>query len=308
MSMSSFVSPITRWFDTTTGARVSDTDLDRVDLIRILPFILLHLSTLFVLAVGWSPVAVTVAVMAYLIRMFAVTGFYHRYFSHRSYRTSRIGQFVFALLGATAVQRGPLWWAAHHRHHHRHSDSEQDPHSPGRNGFLWSHMLWLTTRRNFATDTSAVPDLARFPELRFLDRFDILVPALFATGMYVLGELLPPAFETTGWQMVVWGFIISTLVLFHGTCTINSLAHRFGKRRYDTEDDSRNSWILALVTLGEGWHNNHHHCPGAVRQGFYWWEIDVTYYVLKGLERIGVIWDLNDVPERAYQPSQEVRT
>jgi stearoyl-CoA desaturase (delta-9 desaturase) len=298
--MSAILNPITRWFDTETTDNVDETNLDRVDLVRVMPFVLLHLWITSVIFVGWSPVALTAAVLAYAVRMFAITGAYHRYFSHRSYSTSRAMQFLLAVVGATAVQRGPLWWAAHHRHHHRHSDSSQDPHSPTEHGLLWSHMLWLTTRRNFATDLQAVPDLARYPELRFLDRYDTLVPVLFAAFTFGLGALLPESFGTSGWQMLVWVFVISTLVLFHGTCTINSLAHRFGTKRYATSDESRNNWLLALITLGEGWHNNHHHCPGAVRQGFYWWEIDITYYGLRVLESLGLIWDLNPVPAKAY--------
>jgi len=298
--MSAILNPITRWFDTETTDNVDETNLDRVDLVRVMPFVLLHLWIASVIFVGWSPVALTAAVLAYAVRMFAITGAYHRYFSHRSYSTSRAMQFLLAVVGATAVQRGPLWWAAHHRHHHRHSDSSQDPHSPTEHGLLWSHMLWLTTRRNFATDLQAVPDLARYPELRFLDRYDTLVPVLFAAFTFGLGALLPESFGTSGWQMLVWVFVISTLVLFHGTCTINSLAHRFGTKRYATSDESRNNWLLALITLGEGWHNNHHHCPGAVRQGFYWWEIDITYYGLRVLESLGLIWDLNPVPAKAY--------
>ena len=303
--MSAILNPITRWFDTETTDNVDETNLDRVDLVRVMPFVLLHLSIASVIFVGWSPVALTAAVLAYAVRMFAITGAYHRYFSHRSYSTSRAMQFLLAVVGGTAVQRGPLWWAAHHRHHHRHSDSSQDPHSPTEHGLLWSHMLWLTTRRNFATDLQAVPDLARYPELRFLDRYDTLVPVLFAAFTFGLGALLPESFGTSGWQMLVWVFVISTLVLFHGTCTINSLAHRFGTKRYATSDESRNNWLLALITLGEGWHNNHHHCPGAVRQGFYWWEIDITYYGLRVLESLGLIWDLNPVPAKAYSETSK---
>lgn len=303
--MSAILNPITRWFDTETTDNVDETNLDRVDLVRVMPFVLLHLSIASVIFVGWSPVALTAAVLAYSVRMFAITGAYHRYFSHRSYSTSRAMQYLLAVVGATAVQRGPLWWAAHHRHHHRHSDSSQDPHSPTEHGLLWSHMLWLTTRRNFATDLQAVPDLARYPELRFLDRYDTLVPVLFAAFTFGLGALLPESFGTSGWQMLVWVFVISTLVLFHGTCTINSLAHRFGTKRYATSDESRNNWLLALITLGEGWHNNHHHCPGAVRQGFYWWEIDITYYGLRVLESLGLIWDLNPVPAKAYSETSK---
>ena len=250
--------------------------------------------------VGWSPVAIAVAFLFYFTRMLAITGFYHRYFSHKSFKTSRFTQFVFALLGATAAQRGPLWWAAHHRHHHVHSDQEQDVHSPARHGFLWSHMGWFTASRNFSTNLTRVKDLAKYKELVWLDRFDSLVPLLFAAFIFGLGELLNalnPSLGTNGLQLVVWGFFISTVALYHATYTVNSLAHQFGKRRYRTKDDSRNSLLIALITCGEGWHNNHHHYPGSVRQGFYWWEIDFTFYFLKLLAWAGVIWDLKTVPE-----------
>ncbi|MSR01263.1 MAG: acyl-CoA desaturase [Gemmatimonadetes bacterium] len=248
----------------------------------------MHAACLGVIWVGWSWGAVSVALALYLVRMFAITGFYHRYFSHRAFKTSRVTQFAFALLGASAVQRGPLWWAAHHRKHHRHSDTEEDVHSPRHHGFWWSHMGWITSPANFATDLEAVPDLAQYPELRFLDRFDILVPIVLAVTLFVVG----------GWQWLVWGFFVSTVVLFHCTCFINSLAHVLGRRRYQTGDDSRNSLLLALVTLGEGWHNNHHRFPGAARQGFFWWEVDLTYYALQILQRFRLVWDLRPVPQR----------
>jgi stearoyl-CoA desaturase (delta-9 desaturase) len=231
--------------------------------------------------------------------MFAVTGCYHRYFSHKTYTTSRAGQFVLALLGATAVQRGPLWWAYHHRHHHRHSDEPDDAHSPHVHGFWWSHIGWISSRRNFPTDYSQVRDLARYPELVFLNRFDAVVPALFALAIWSLGHFLgvhAPSLGTNGGQLLVWGFFVSTTALFHGTSCINSMAHLMGRRRYETEDDSRNSFILALVTLGEGWHNNHHRYQAAPRNGFYWWEFDPTYYGLKALSWTGLIWDLKRVP------------
>jgi stearoyl-CoA desaturase (delta-9 desaturase) len=231
--------------------------------------------------------------------MFAITGFYHRYFSHKAFKTSRPMQFLFGLIGATSVQRGPLWWAAHHRNHHRHSDTELDVHSPVRHGFLWSHMGWFLTRAGFRTDRSRIKDLLRFPELRLLDRFDILVPVALAAALFLLGNWLEsnhPGLGTSGPQLLVWGFFVSTVVLFHATVTINSLAHRFGSRRYETSDDSRNNWWLALITFGEGWHNNHHHFPGSARQGFRWWEIDLTYYVLRLLSLFGLVWDLKPVP------------
>jgi stearoyl-CoA desaturase (delta-9 desaturase) len=277
---------------------------DRVDWVRCIPFILLHVGCLGVLFTGWSVTAVALAVALYFVRMFAVTGIYHRYFSHRTYKTSRFGQFLLALWGGTAVQRGPLWWAYHHRHHHRHSDDEPDVHSPHVHGFWWSHIGWITSRRNFPTDYSTVRDLARYPELVFLNRFDTLVPLAFAATIWSVGyglEHYAPALGVTSWQLLVWGFFISTTALFHGTSCINSLAHLIGRRRFSTDDHSRNSFLLSLITLGEGWHNNHHRFQSSVRQGFFWWEIDITYYVLRALSWTGFIWDLNAVPESIYR-------
>jgi stearoyl-CoA desaturase (delta-9 desaturase) len=244
-------------------------------------------------------VALSVTLVLYLVRMFAITGFYHRYFSHRSFKTSRVGQFIFGLLGASAVQRGPIWWAAHHRHHHVHSDKPDDVHSPVQHGFFWSHMGWFMSHKHFAADLSRVKDLLKYPELRFLDRFDIAVPTILGVGVFLLGVLLKqaaPGLGTNGWQMLVWGFFISTVAVYHGTYTINSLSHVFGRQRYKTGDASRNNVWLAIITLGEGWHNNHHHYPASVRQGFYWWEFDITFYLLKLMSYFGVIWDLKPVP------------
>ncbi len=292
---------IVRWFDGWADAEtIEEREPLCADWMRCLPIVAMHAACLGVIWVGWSGTAVAVAVALYAIRMFAITGFYHRYFSHRTFKTSRVGQFLFALLGACAVQRGPLWWAGHHRHHHRYSDQENDTHSPRRHGFLWSHMGWFTSRANFATNLRAVADLAKFPELRFLDRFDVLVAVSLAAFLYLVGvvlAILAPALGTSGLQMLTWGFFISTVVLYHGTYTINSLAHKIGRKRYETQDESGNSFLLALITLGEGWHNNHHHYPASVRQGFYWWEIDLTYYVLVLLSWTGLIWDLRPVPE-----------
>ena len=287
-----------RWFDTSAEVPLGER-ADRIDWLRALPFIAMHLACLAVIWVGFSWFAVGVAVVLYALRMFALTGFYHRYFSHKAFRTSRGVQFVFAAIGATCVQRGPLWWAAHHRHHHRHTDTPADPHSPSQHGFWWSHMGWFLTPRGFRTNWEAIPDLRKFPELRLLDRFDILLPVLLAVGLYQLGEWLQhahPALDTNGPQLLVWGFFLSTIVLFHATVTINSLAHVFGSRRFDTRDDSRNNWLLALITFGEGWHNNHHHFPGSARQGFRWWEVDFTWYGLKAMSWLGLVSDLKPVP------------
>jgi stearoyl-CoA desaturase (delta-9 desaturase) len=289
---------LARWLDSSAGAALDDDD-QRIDWLRTLPFIGLHLACVAVIWVGVSGFAVATAVLLYVIRMFAITGFYHRYFSHRAFRASRTVQFVFAAIGASSVQRGPLWWAAHHRNHHRHADGELDPHSPVRRGFLWSHVGWFLTPRGFRTDWKMIRDLARFPELRLLDRFDILMPVVLAVTLYALGHYLGGAYPqlgTSGMQLVVWGFCISTVVLFHATFMINSLAHRFGSRRFGTHDASRNNWLLALITFGEGWHNNHHRFPGAARQGLHWWEFDMTYYGLSVLSWLGLVRDLRPFP------------
>lgn len=290
---------VLRWFDTGAQAPAAGTGGNRVDWLRALPFVAMHLACLAVIWVGVSWVAVGVALALYALRMFAITAFYHRYFAHRTFRTSRAVQFVFALIGAASVQRGPLWWAAHHRNHHRHTETAADPHSPTVHGFWWSHMGWFLTAEGFRTDWARIPDLARYPELRWLDRFDTLVPVALAAALFGLGALLErvaPGLGTSGGQMLVWGFFISTVVLFHATVTINSLAHRFGRRRFATGDDSRNNLWLALLTFGEGWHNNHHFFPGTARQGFYWWEVDITWYGLRVMAALRLVRDLKPVP------------
>jgi stearoyl-CoA desaturase (delta-9 desaturase) len=301
---------ILRWFDADyfpEGIETARAKPDSVDWRRCIPFIFLHAGCLAVLFVGWSWVAAGAALFLYIVRMAAVTGFYHRYFAHRTFRTSRAGQFIFAVLGNSAVQRGPLWWAAVHRHHHQHSDDAEDVHSPGMRGFWWAHIGWMTSTRNFPTDYDRVKDLARYPELVFLNRFDLIVPFFLALATIAAGSIIGrlwPASGVTGAQMLVWCFFISTVVLLHATLCINSLAHTFGRRRYDTDDESRNSLLLAIITLGEGWHNNHHFCMTTARQGFFWWEIDVTYYLLKTLSWTGAIWDLHPVPAKAYEPTR----
>jgi stearoyl-CoA desaturase (Delta-9 desaturase) len=276
----------------------------------MVPYLFLHAGCLLLFWVGWSWFAVGVAALLYVIRMFAVTAFYHRYFSHRAFRTSRFLQFCFAILGNTSMQRGPLWWASTHRHHHAHSDEETDKHSPVHRGFVWSHIGWLTSRRNFPTDYSKVKDLAAFPELVFLNRHDFFVPVIFGGLLWALGAALAvwaPGLGTDGPQLFVWGFFVSTVVLLHGTLFINSLAHMTGTRRFKTGDDSRNSLPLALITLGEGWHNNHHRYAHSARQGFYWYEVDVTWYLLRAMAALGLIWDLKEVPAQVYQEAGKRR-
>ena len=289
---------IVAWFDSNANIAV-DNNPDKIEFLRILPFILLHLACFTVFFVGFSATALIIAVMLYALRMFAITGFYHRYFAHKAFKTSRFVQFIFAFLAASSAQRGPLWWASHHRHHHANSDKPEDSHSPVQRGFFWSHISWFLTNKNFNSKNERVKDLLVYPELKFLDRFDVIAPLFLAASLYVLGaalEIYAPHLQTSGLQLLVWGFVISTVVLYHMTFTVNSLAHVWGKRRFNTSDQSRNNSLIALLTLGEGWHNNHHHFPSAARQGFYWWEIDLTYYGLKILSALGLIWDLRKVP------------
>ncbi|MEA2699530.1 MAG: hypothetical protein QOI66_3801 [Myxococcales bacterium] len=254
-----------------------------------IPFWLMHaIAVAGIFYVGWSWWGAGLAVLSYFVRMVVVTAAYHRYFSHRSFKTSRVFQFLLALGAQSAAQKGVLWWAAHHRWHHKHSDTTLDVHSAKLTGFLYSHVGWILGDTWNATDEKAVSDLARFPELRFLNRSGIsLLPAV----------LLAVACATLGGAFgLVWGFFVSTVLLWHGSFSINSLSHMFGGRRFATDDDSRNNLLLALITTGEGWHNNHHHYQSSANQGFYWWEVDVTYYVLRGLAAVGLIWDLRRPP------------
>ncbi|MBN1586742.1 MAG: chalcone isomerase family protein [Candidatus Omnitrophica bacterium] len=274
--------------------------LDPIDYRGAVPFFLLHLACLAVFWVGVSPVALGVFLATLVLRMFGLTAGYHRYFSHRSYKTSRAFQMVLALLGVASLQMGPLWWAAHHRHHHRNADTDQDIHSP-KEGFWWSHMGWIVRRRFYPENIeSRVPDLAKFSELVWLNRHPYAVPLALAALLFAFGVFLEatrPELGTNGAQLLIWGFVLSTIVLYHCTFMVNSVAHIFGSRRFDTPDLSRNNLWVALLTMGEGWHNNHHRYPGSERQGFYWWEIDLTHTILKGLSWMRIVWDLRSPPK-----------
>jgi stearoyl-CoA desaturase (delta-9 desaturase) len=235
---------------------------------------------------GWSWSGAVLALALYLVRMFGITAGFHRYFAHRSFRTSRAFQLVLAVLATSSVENGPLWWAAHHRAHHRYSDTPADIHSAKQRGLFWAHMGWILVERYKQTDLARVRDLARYPELRWLDRH-ALVPGLALAAILL---------ASGGLWALLWGFFVSTTLLWHGTFAVNSLAHKFGRRRYATGDESRNSFLIALFTLGEGWHNNHHHYQASERQGFYWWELDVTHYLLTVLSWFGLVWKLHAPP------------
>jgi stearoyl-CoA desaturase (delta-9 desaturase) len=269
---------------------------ERVNKVTSIPFVLVHLVPLAALWVGVTLEAVVLGVVLYVVRMFFITAGYHRYFAHRAYRLARVPQFVMAFGGTMAMQKGPLWWAGHHRDHHRTSDTEADIHSPLR-GFWWSHVGWILCDKYNDTPTDRIKDFAKYPELRFLNRFDWIGPWALGITCYLIA----------GWSGLIIGFFASTVLLWHGTFVINSLAHVMGRRRYATEDTSRNSALLAVVTLGEGWHNNHHYYQASARQGFFWWEFDVSYYVLRALSWVGIVGDLK-TPSAQIKASNRIRS
>jgi len=261
-----------------------------------IPFVLVHLSCFAAIWSGVTWQAIAICFALYWLRIFAIGAGYHRYFSHRAYSTSRAFQFILAFLTQTTAQKSVLWWAAKHRHHHLHSDTEQDVHSPRHKGFVYSHVGWIFARKHNTTDLVKLADFARYPELMFLHKFELL-PAI---ALAIL------CFLAAGWSGLVVGFFWSTVLVYHATFCINSLAHVSGRKRYVTGDDSRNNWLLALFTMGEGWHNNHHACQSSVRQGFRWWEIDATYYILRVLSWLSIIWDLKTPPEQVLRNEQRL--
>jgi len=280
-----------------------DVSSEKIQWLKSLPFLALHAGCLLVFLCGVSWAGVAVCAVSYIVRVFAVTAGYHRYLSHRSYKMGRVFQFILACIGTSATQKGPLWWAANHRHHHAHSDTEKDAHSP-RRGFWWSHVGWFLCDRFSEPDWRLIRDLAGYPELRFLNTYYVIPPVVLAGSLCALGGWLnhaAPSLRTSALQMLVWGYVISTVLLYHATFAVNSLAHVFGRQRYHTGDDSRNNALIALFTFGEGWHNNHHYAPSSERLGFFWWEIDLGHYVLVLLSWIGLVSQLKAPPERVYE-------
>ena len=267
---------------------------ERVNRVTSIPFILVHLLPLLAVFTGVSARAVVLCVVLYFGRMFFITGGYHRYFSHRSYRLNRFWQFVLAFGGASAAQKGPLWWASHHRDHHRSSDTPEDVHSPTQKGFWWSHVGWILCDKYAATDYDRIKDFAKYPELVFLNKRDWIAPWTLGVASYLIA----------GWSGLLIGFFLSTVLLWHATFTVNSLAHVFGRRRYATTDTSRNSAVIAVMTMGEGWHNNHHYYQASARQGFFWWEWDPTFYVLKAGSWLGIVKGLRNPPARIRQANR----
>ena len=285
-------------------------DEENVLLMMSSPLVFIHLACLTVFLVGFSWVALAVCAVTYSLRVFSLTAGFHRYFSHRAFKTSRFFQFIIAFAGTTAGQLGPLWWAANHRKHHAYADTERDIHSPTIRGFFWAHIGWVLCKSHQKLDKTRIKDFIKFPELMWLERFHVLAPLSLGIGLYVLGALLAlwaPGLNTNGWQMVVWGYVISSTLVYHVTFCVNSVSHIFGSRRFKTKDDSKNNLLVALLTGGEGWHNNHHRYPASARQGMYWWEIDATYYGLKVLEKLGIIWDLRCYPAKLLDEADRLK-
>jgi stearoyl-CoA desaturase (delta-9 desaturase) len=268
--------------------RASD---ERVNWAHSIPFFLVHVLCFAVVLTGITWTALGLFVALFFGRAFFVTAGYHRYFSHKTYKLNRFWQFVFAFMAESTAQKGVLWWAGNHRHHHRYSDTEQDLHSPLK-GFWWSHVGWILADKYKPTPTDAIKDFAKYPELRFINKHDWIAPWAFGVLAFAIG----------GWSGLVVGFFWSTVLLWHSTFLVNSAAHVFGRRRYETSDTSRNSLIIALLTGGEGWHNNHHHYQGSCRQGFFWYEIDPTWYVLKAMSWVGIVKDMKSPPRRVLHP------
>ncbi|GBF51162.1 fatty-acid desaturase [Leptospira ryugenii] len=254
-------------------------------------FFLIQATVLTVLTVPFTWELFWVAFVSYFVRMFGITGAYHRYFSHSSFKTSRVFQFVLAWIGSMAMQKGVLWWAAHHRNHHKYSDTDKDIHSPSKKGFWYSHMLWFLRNEYNDYEAKLIPDFYKYPELRWLDRNHWVAPLSYSIFLYAVG----------GWAWLVYGYAVATFLLGHATWTINSLSHVYGSVRYDSRDTSKNNFFLAILTLGEGWHNNHHYYCSSVNQGFYWYEVDITYYILRVLSWFGIVWDLKKPPVKVLE-------
>jgi stearoyl-CoA desaturase (delta-9 desaturase) len=198
------------------------------------------------------------------------------------------------------MQKGPLWWAGHHVNHHRFADRDGDPHSPMVSGVYYAHIGWfLSDAKNDRLEPSnpVIRDFSKAPEIAWLERCNVVPPLALAIAMYLAG----------GFPWLVWGFCLPTMTLAHATFAINTVNHMFGSRRFETPDDSRNNPITAFFAAGEGWHNNHHRYQRAARNGFYWWEFDLTWYVIRAMAAAGLIWDVQRVPTRVYEEARVVR-
>ncbi|AGY59768.1 acyl-CoA desaturase [Gloeobacter kilaueensis] len=229
---------------------------------------------------SWQALAVALF-LHWVTGCLGITLCFHRLLTHRGFSLPKPLEYFLALLGTLSLQGGPIMWVAHHRVHHAHSDHEGDPHDSSR-GFWWSHMGWLffmpEERINFDHYSRYAKDLARDPVYRFLDRNMLALQLVLALGLYLLG----------GWDFVLWGIFVRLVLVFHCTWLINSACHQWGYRSHQTDDRSTNLWWAALLAYGEGWHNNHHAMPRSARHGLAWWEVDVTWYIIWTLSKLGL--------------------
>ncbi len=258
----------------------------RVNWGPMIAILLIHLGALlaFVPAFFTVKALVTAFVLQGLCGMGVTVGF-HRLLTHRSFKTPKPVEYLLSWFGSLSWQGGPIRWTATHRLHHQHSDDENDPHSP-RHGFFWSHALWC-----FTFDPKFDPydkfsqyarDLARDRGHRFIERTTPLSQCVLAVLLYAWG----------GWPCVVWGILVRLVYVYHATWFVNSASHIWGYRSFETTDDSRNLWWVALMSFGEGWHNNHHAYPRSARHGFKRWEIDITWLAIRMLKFVGLAHDL----------------
>lgn len=252
----------------------------------LLGFGVLHVvAVMTIVTVGFSWGAFGLFLATYAIRTWGVCVGFHRYFSHHSFKTSRPMQFAIAVVGTTAMQKGVLWWASTHRRHHRLADTPLDPHSPHHRSFLYSHCGWVFDPAHQGYDERIVADLTVYPELVWLERFKFVPVAALAAGLWMV----------TGPQGFLWGFCVSTVVLWHTTLSTGSFSHRVsGYRNFEMTDDSRNNRLIALLLLGEGWHNNHHRAPNSARHSTGWHEPDPLFATLRVLSAVGLVWSLRD--------------
>ena len=273
---------------------------EKLSLIVSLPFLSVHIGAIYALTISPSPFALFMVFLMYFIRMFGITAGFHRLFSHRSFKTNRAFQFFLAYAATCSAQMGPIWWASHHRHHHKYTEQIEDPHTPTLKGFFWAHVGWIMSPVNSPTKEEYVGDLMKYPELKWLDKYHYFAPFSLVILLYGLGEFMAvnyAQYNTNGMELVLWGFFVSTVLLYHATFMVNSVCHVFGHRTYDTKDGSVNNFLVAILTLGEGWHNNHHAFPNSEKQGHKWYQIDISHYILWCLSKIGVVWKIRDVPD-----------
>lgn len=269
-------------------------------IVQIVIFWSIQASALAVFFVPFTWGLVALWAVSHFLRAIGLTLAYHRYFAHRSFQMNRVARFFWAFVGTCAMQKGPIWWAGHHVNHHKFADREGDPHSPMVSGVYYAHIGWFlndTKHDQLEANNPVVRDFSKAWEIAMLEKFHFIPPAILAVAMYAIG----------GAPWLVWGFCLPTMTLAHATFCINTVNHLFGSRRFDTIDESRNNVFTAFFAVGEGWHNNHHRYQRAARNGFYWWEFDPTWYVIRAMAAVGLAWDVQPVPERIYEEARVTR-